>query len=77
MTYDHIPEQKGRKKNPKTIADTKVKLNFPPFQHWKFNSKDELVIAGKSHWEGGMDNGYFSTRITEWTSNIQSCFVCG
>ena len=24
MTYDHIPEEKGRKKNPKTIADTKV-----------------------------------------------------
>ena len=28
MTYDHIPEEPGRKKNPKTIADTKVKLNF-------------------------------------------------
>ena len=31
MTFDHIPEEPGRKKNPKTIADTKVKLNFPPF----------------------------------------------
>ena len=35
MTFDHIPEEPGRKKNPKTIADTKVKLPFPPFQHWK------------------------------------------
>ena len=42
MTYDHIPEEKGRKKNPKTVADTKTKLNFPPFQHYKFNDKDEL-----------------------------------
>ena len=37
MTFDHIPEEPGRKKNPKTVADTKVKLNFPPFQHYKFN----------------------------------------
>ena len=41
MTYDHIPEDKGRKKNPKTIADTKEKLNFPPFQHFKFTSTDK------------------------------------
>ena len=60
MTFDHIPEEKGRKKNPKTIADTKTKLNFPPFQHYKFNEKDELICVGKSHWEGGMSNGNFN-----------------
>ena len=37
MTYEHIPDEPGRKKNPKTDADHKVKLNFPPYQHWKFN----------------------------------------
>jgi len=70
MTFDHIPEEPGRKKNPKTIADTKVKLNFPPFQHWKFNSKDELVIVGKSHWEGGMKNGFFSLTGGQATNNL-------
>ena len=60
MTFDHIPEEPGRKKNPKTVADTRVKLNFPPFQHYKFNENDELVCIGKSHWEGGMENGYFN-----------------
>lgn len=29
MMYDHIPEEPGRKKNPKNIADTKTKLNLP------------------------------------------------
>jgi hypothetical protein len=60
MMFDHIPEEPGRKKNPKTVADTKIKLNFPPFQHFKFNEDDELVCVGKSHWMGGMENGHFS-----------------
>jgi hypothetical protein len=60
MTFDHIPEEPGRKKNPKTVADTKTKLNFPPFHHYKFDADGELQLVGKSHWVGGMGNGYFS-----------------
>ena len=60
MTYDHIPDEAGRKKTPKTVADKKAKLNFPPFQHWKYDDNDNLICVGKSHWIGGMENGYFS-----------------
>lgn len=60
MMFDHIPEEFGRKKNPKSVADTKIKLNFPPFQHFKFDENENLVCVGKSHWIGGMENGYFS-----------------
>ena len=60
MMFDHIPDEPGRKKNPKTVADGKIKLNFPPYQHWKFNDQDELICVGKSHWTGGMENGHFS-----------------
>jgi hypothetical protein len=70
MTYDHIPEEAGRKKNPKTEADKKIKLNFPPFQHWKFNNNNELVCVGKSHWIGGMENGYFSKDHGCATNNL-------
>jgi hypothetical protein len=60
MTFEHIPDEPGRKKNPKNEADTKIKLNFPPFQHWKFNNEGELILVGKSHWQGGMVNGCFN-----------------
>ena len=50
----------GRKKNPKNPADSKIKVNFPAFQHWKYDDKDNLVCVGKSHWEGGMHNGKFN-----------------
>lgn len=70
MCFDHIPEEKGRKKNPKTVADTKTKLNFPPFQHWKYNDDDTLICVGKSHWVGGMDNGYFDVSSGNATEKL-------
>ena len=70
MTFDHIPEEPGRKKNPKSVADTKTKLNFPPFVHYKFNEQDELVCVGKSHWQGGMENGCFSKDHGKATNNL-------
>jgi hypothetical protein len=70
MTFDHIPDEPGRKKNPKTVADTKVKLNFPPFQHFKFNDEGELQCVGKSHWQGGMDNGNFNHKHGKATNKL-------
>ena len=70
MTFDHIPEEPGRKKNPKTVADTKVKLNFPPFQHYKFDENGELVCVGKSHWVGGMENGHFDKDHGQATNKL-------
>jgi hypothetical protein len=59
MTFDHIPLNNTRKKNPKSLADHRDKVNFPPFQHWKFNEEDELVCVGKSHWKGSLEKGKF------------------
>lgn len=70
MTFDHIPDEPGRKKNPKTEADKKVKLNFPPFQHFKFNEQDELICVGKSHWQGGMENGSFNHKHGKATDKL-------
>lgn len=68
MTFDHIPLAPGRKKTTKTTADNHDKVNFPPFQHWKFNEEDNLICVGKSHWKGNIEKGKFSKdhgRITE------------
>lgn len=75
MTYDHVPLQPGRKKNPKTVADHHVVCNFPPFQHYKFNDNGELVCIGKSHWVGGMENGYFSCDHGKMTNTLARMFM--
>jgi len=68
MTFDHIPMTPGRKKTTKTTADGHEKVNFPPFQHWKYDDQDQLICVGKSHWKGPVDTGRFEKehgRITE------------
>ena len=64
MTHDHIPLEPGRKKTPKTRGDHHTKVNFPPYQHWKFDENDELVCVGKSHWRGDVQAGEFSLEGT-------------
>lgn len=70
MTFEHIPEDLTRKKTKKSTADRHVKVNFPPFQHWKFDEKDNLVCVGKSHWEGGMENGFFNPKSGKATNEL-------
>ena len=75
MTYDHIPDDADRKRNPKNEADKKVKINFPPFQHYKLDSKDKPKCVGKSHWIGGMSNGSFSCDHGKITNSLAMMFM--
>lgn len=75
MTYDHIPLNSTRKKNPKTTADGRDKVNFPPFQHWKFNEDDILVCVGKSHWKGSIDKGKFSKEHGQITNTLARMYI--
>lgn len=75
MTFEHIPLAPGRKKTTKTTADSHDKVNFPPFQHWKFNDEGELVCVGKSHWKGTVDTGHFSKDHGRITENLGRMFI--
>jgi len=75
MTFDHIPLAPGRKKTTKTRADSHEKVNFPPFQHWKFDENDELICVGKSHWRGGIKTGKFSNNHGRITENLGKMYI--
>jgi hypothetical protein len=75
MTFDHIPLAPGRKKTLKNTADSHEKVNFPPFQHWKFNDKDQLICVGKSHWKGPIKSGKFSKDHGRITENLGKMFI--
>jgi len=75
MTFDHIPLNGTRKKNPKSLADHRDKVNFPPFQHWKFDDKDELVCVGKSHWKGDLEKGHFDKDAGQITNTLARMMI--
>lgn len=75
MTFDHIPLAPGRKKTVKSKADSHEKVNFPPFQHWKFDENDNLVCVGKSHWKGDIQLGTFSKEHGQMTNNLARMFI--
>lgn len=75
MTFDHIPLNNTRKKNPKSLADHRDKVNFPPFQHFKFNDEDELECVGKSHWKGGLKTGKFDKDAGQITNTLARMMI--
>jgi len=75
MMFDHIPMDDERKKNPKSTADHHSKVNFPPFQHYKFDKKGKLICVGKSHWIGGMSNGHFSVDHGKMTNQLALMYM--
>ena len=72
VTWDHIPDDPDRKSNPKTVADTKVKLNFIPFKHYTINDNGEWEEVGKSHHAG---HNQFSLEHGKMTNNLGLMFM--
>lgn len=73
-TYSHIPEAPGRVKNPKSVADRYVKLNFPPFKHFILEGSDFKEV-GRSHWKNGLGNGEFSLDHGKITNRLAMMFM--
>ena len=74
-TFDHIPDDPDRKTNPKTIADTKVKLNFIPFKHYKMKDDGTWELVGISHWKSGFQNGHFSMTHGKITNKLAMMYM--
>jgi hypothetical protein len=74
MTMEHIPLEPGRKKNPRNEAETKAKVNFPPFKHYAYVG-DELKEVARSHWEGGLSNGHFNPEHGKITNKLGTMFL--
>ena len=74
MTMEHIPLEPGRKKNPRNEAETKAKVNFPPFKHYAYVG-DELKEVARSHWEGGLSNGHLNPEHGKITNKLGTMFL--
>lgn len=52
-----------------------VKVNFPPFQHYKIDENNTFVCVGKSHWTGGIKKGHFSKDHGQITNKLAKMYI--
>lgn len=52
-----------------------VKVNFPPFQHYKIDENKSAVCVGKSHWTGGIKTGEFSKDHGQITNKLARMYI--
>ena len=75
MTWDHIPLAPGRKNNPKSLADHRSKVNFPPFKHFVVNEDGSWREVLRSHWLGDLATGEFSVDHGQITNRLGAMFL--
>lgn len=52
-----------------------VKVNFPPFQHYRLNKDGEPKCVGKSHWQGDIKKGNFCRDHGAMTPKLAHMFI--
>ena len=73
MTFEHVPKE-NRKNKPKTEADYHSKCNFPPFKQYAYINGEWTEVV-RSHWQGGLDNGYFSVDHGETNPKLARMYI--
>jgi hypothetical protein len=52
-----------------------VRLNFPPFWHYRLDQTKEPFVVGKSHWRGDLNTGEFSRDHGKMTNKLAHMFI--
>lgn len=52
-----------------------VKVNFPPFQHYKIDDNGSFYCVGKSHWDGDLQTGSFSKDHGNITNKLAKMYI--
>jgi len=52
-----------------------VKVNFPPFQHFRFDETNTARCIGKSHWKGDLETGEFNKDHGQITNKLARMYI--
>ena len=52
-----------------------VRLNFPPFWHYRLDEEKQPFVVGKSHWRGSLDGGEFCREHGKMTPKLAHMFI--
>ena len=58
------------------VLDPKhVRLNFPPFYHYRLDANKTPYLVGKSHWRGDLTHGEFCRDHGQMTRKLATMFI--
>jgi hypothetical protein len=52
-----------------------VRLNFPPFEHYRIDEDKKPYIVGRSHWKGDLETGEFCREHGQMTKKLAMMFM--
>ena len=57
------------------LVTTHMRVNFPPFWHYRINENKIPYVIGKSHWKGHLETGEFSKDHGQMTRKLAQMFL--
>ena len=57
------------------LSPTHMRVNFPPFWHYRIDDNKVPFLVGKSHWQGTLDAGEFSKDHGKMTRTLANMFM--
>ena len=57
------------------LDTTHMRVNFPPFWHYRITEEKEPILVGKSHWQGDLEHGEFSKDHGQMTRKLAHMFM--
>ena len=52
-----------------------MRVNFPPFEHYRIDEEKKPYIVGRSHWQGDLDTGEFCKDHGKMTRTLANMFM--
>ena len=52
-----------------------VRLNFPPFEHYRMDENKDTFLIGRSHWKGDLETGEFCREHGKMTKKLALMFM--
>ena len=57
------------------LDTTRMRVNFPPFEHYRIDENKQPFLVGRSHWRGDFKNGEFSKEHGQMTRKLATMFM--
>lgn len=74
MTNEHVPVELDKKKRSRVGNSDRAVTNFAPFKHVTVKDGVTREVL-RSHWEGGLENGHFSTNHGRISNKLGRMFL--